>query len=276
MAPLRSLLPALLGAWVALSDIAAHPMLDDQLARAEAALTATPSDAHAWHRVAQLRRYRRDWAEAAAAFARARSLAGAPATLDLDLAEMRVEAGRPEDALAPLTRYLALHPEDPEGWSTRGRALESMGQPKEAAAAYATALSRSASTRPALPDTYLHWARTAEAAGMPAPIILSGLDEGATRLQGAFALQVAALDLAEREGMVDEALVRLRTLEASAQRKETWAARRARLLARTGHAEEARAAWDAVLAALDVLPPSRRDTASSRALREEATAGVAR
>ncbi|HEX5043734.1 MAG TPA: metallophosphoesterase [Candidatus Polarisedimenticolaceae bacterium] len=259
MAPLRPFLTALLAAGLGLSESAAHPMLDAQLARAEGALAAAPSDPRAWHRVAQLHRWRRHWDEAEAAFARARALPGAPSELDLDLGRMRLEQGRPEDALVPLSRYIAAHPEDPEGWDARGRALEKT-RPEESAAALATALARSASTRPALPDTYLHWARAAEAAGTPASRILAGLDEGAARLQGAIALRMAALDLAERHGLVEEALARLSNLEADAHRKEPWAARRARLLAGAGRTAEAREAWSRVLAVIDTLPPSRQDS----------------
>jgi len=272
----RTVLVALLTAGLALSDAAAHPMLDDQLARAQREATATPSDPQAWVRVAQLQRYRRQWDEAERLYAHARALPGAPAELDLDLGRMRLEAGRPEGALAPLTDYVAAHPQDPEGWASRGDALAALGRPAEAAGAYAEALARSAPTRPALPDTYLHWARAAEAAGTPVARILNGLDEGAARLQGAIALQIEALDLAERHGRTEDALARLSTLEAHAQRKEPWAARRARLLAGAGRSDEARAAWASVLTALDALPASRQETSAVQALRQEASAGAAR
>jgi len=276
MAPARPILAALLAASLALSDSAAHPMLDTQLARAEAAVAAAPADGRAWHRLGQIHRYRREWAQAETAFARAAAFPGVPATLDLDLGRMRLEAGRADDALFPLGRYVAAHPEDPEGWEARGRALEKMARPAQAAAAYATALSRSASTRPALPDTYLHWARAAEAGGTPVPEILAGLDAGTARLQGAIALRIEAIDLAERHGRMDDALARLTALEAGAHRKETWAARRARLLAGAGRTEEARAAWGTVLAALDALSPSRQGTQTLQALRAEAAAGATR
>lgn len=276
MARLWSLSTALLIACLALSDSAAHPMLDAQLARAEREAAAAPTDPRAWYRVAQLQRYRRHWEEAERLYARARTLPGAPAELDLDLARMRLEAGRPEDALVPLAGYVAAHPGDPEGWTARGDALAAWNRPEQAADAYATALARSISTRPALPDTYLHWARAAEEAGTPVPDILAGLDEGAARLDGAIALQVAALDLAERHGLTEEALTRLSRLEAGAHRKEVWAARRARLLAGAGKAEEARAAWGSVLAAIEALPSSRQSASAVRALREEAVAGAQR
>jgi len=269
----RSIIPALLVASFALSDSAAHPMLDAQLARAEREVVASPSDPGACHRLAQLYRYRREWVHAEDAFARCRALPGAPDALDLDLARTRLEAGRPDDALSPVARYVATHPEDPEGWEVRGRALEGT-RPKEAADAFATALARSASTRPALPDTYLHWARTAEAAGMPTPTILAGLDAGAARLHGAVALQVAALDLAERRGLVEEAVARLAALEVHAQRKEVWAARRARLLGEAGRDAAAREAWGTVLAAIENLPASRQDAPALRALRQEAQRGA--
>ena len=149
MAAPRPLLPALLAACLVLSESAAHPMLDAQLARAEREVVASPSDPGACHRLAQLYRYRREWVHAEDAFARCRALPGAPDALDLDLARTRLEAGRPDDALSPVARYVATHPEDPEGWDVRGRALEGT-RPKAAADAFATALARSASTRPSL------------------------------------------------------------------------------------------------------------------------------
>src|SRR5262245_53411620 len=155
MARSRFLLAALLGACLAPSGGDAHPMLDEQLARAEAVVAQAPSDARAWVRVAQLHRYRREWGDAEAAYARARALPGAPAELDLELARMHVEAGRPEEALAPLFRYLTAHPADPEAWHARGEAMTALGRNQQAVEAYAAALARSASTRPALPDTYL-------------------------------------------------------------------------------------------------------------------------
>lgn len=276
MARLRSPWTTLLVACLAFSDSAAHPMLDTQLARAQREVIAAPSDPRAWYRVAQLQRYRRHWGEAERLYAHARTLPGAPAELDLDLARMRLEAGRSADALEPLGRYVAAHPEDPDGWAARGDALAALNRPEQAAQAYTEALARSATTRPALPDTYLHWAHAAEAAGTAVPGILAGLDEGAARLQGAIALRVAALDLAERHGLIEETLTRLSVLEADARRKETWAARRARLLAGAGRTEESHAAWDTVLVAIDALPVSRQDTPAMRALRDEAAAGAQR
>jgi predicted Zn-dependent protease len=256
-----------LGAWTG-HEIAAHPELGRQLARARA-----DQD---WWRVAQLHRYRGEWAEAEAAYARARTRQGALPTLDLDLGQMLVEAGAPEKALAPLARYIAARPDDPEGWSARARALSALGKPAEAARDYEAAIARSRPTRVSLVDDTLRWARAAVAAGTPVPDVLAGLDAGAARLGGAISLQVAALDLAEERGRVVETLTRVQRLEATAQRKEAWAARRARLLAATGRWDESRAAWGDVLHAIAALPASRQDTPAMRALRAEAMRETAR
>jgi tetratricopeptide (TPR) repeat protein len=252
--------------------VRAHPEIEHQLEAAQAAVAASGSDAHAWWRLAELQRYRRHWDEAEAAYGRARTLDPAASLpgIELDLARMRLEAGRAGAALEPVGRYLDRRPDDPEGWSCRGRALEALGRQAEARDAFATGLARSAPTRPTLPDDYLRWARAAEAAGSPAGAIAGGLDEGARRLRGAMALEVAALEIEERHGLVGPALTRLARLEAGAARKEGWAARRARLLEDAGRSAEADAAWDGVLVAIAALPETRREAPAMRALREEA------
>jgi predicted Zn-dependent protease len=229
-----------------------------------------------WWRLGDLHRFRRERPAAEAAYARALEMDASLIGIHLDLARLRLEAGAPETALAPLHRYLERRPEDPEGWSVRGRILAALSRPAEARDAFATSLAQSAATRPALPDDYLGWVRAAEGAGTPVIEILRGLDEGTQRLHGAVSLEVAALDLAERHGKTDEALARLTRLEAGARRKESWAARRARLLEQAGRVEQAQAAWETVLTAIASLPDHRRGDAAVRALQAEATAGVRR
>ena len=262
---------------VALASAAgAHPELTHQLADAEARAARPEASAEEWWRLADLHRFRREWPAAEAAYARALEMDAAPIGIHLDLARLRLEAGTPAAALGPLARYLERRPDDPEGWSVRGRALTALGRPAEGRTAFAMALARSVSTRAALPDDYLRWARAAEAAGTPLAAILHGLDEGVRRLHGAVSLEVAALELAERKGAIDEALARVALLEASARRKESWAARRARLLAQAGRTEQAKAAWEQVLDAIASLPDTRRGDAAVRALHTEARAGVRR
>jgi tetratricopeptide (TPR) repeat protein len=265
----RVVLAVIALSWASL--LMAHPTLDRQLADAEAAITipVTPADgARSWHRLAEVHRQRGEWDAAEAAYVRAGALDPALHRVDLDLGRMRLGAGRIEAALLPLTRYAERRPDDPEGWSATGRALAALGRHAAAAVALERALGTSAPDRPSLPDDMLAWARAAEAAGIPVVRILARLD-GST----AIAIRLAALDLEERHGLLEPALARLASFEAEAHRKEAWIARRARLLARAGRSEEARAAWRSVEGAVATLPPARRDTAAMRALLEEARAG---
>jgi len=95
---------------------------------------------------------------------------------------------------------------------------------------------------------------------------LRGLEEGISKLGPVVTLQLAAIDLELRRKNFDGALVRLDQIAAQSQRKESWLVRRGEILKLAGRDEEARAAFNAALNAIESLPPAHRQSRSVSAL----------
>jgi tetratricopeptide (TPR) repeat protein len=196
----------------------------------------------------------------------------AAALADLERAE-RLDPTRADLGLhrVPLERVLAETPDHPEANLALARALADLGRSREAATHYGHAI-RAAPVP--IPAHYLERADALLAAGEPGAA-LSGLDEGLARLGPVAALANRAIEIELAQGRVDAALVRLDRLASLASRQETWLARRAEILEAAGRCAEARAAYAAVLAEVERLPPRRRATPAMRHLESRAREALA-
>jgi len=83
-------------------------------------------------------------------------------------------------------------------------------------------------------------------------------------------LQLPAIELELRRQNYDGALSRLDLIAAQSERKEAWLVRRGEILKLAGRDEEARAAFNAALVAIDSLPPARRQNKAVTALQVRA------
>jgi predicted negative regulator of RcsB-dependent stress response len=95
---------------------------------------------------------------------------------------------------------------------------------------------------------------------------LRGLDEGINKLGPVVTLQLAAIDLELRRKNYDGALARLEQITAQSGRKETWLVKRGEILKLAGRDDEARAAFNAALVAIEALPPAYRQSRAVTAL----------
>jgi predicted negative regulator of RcsB-dependent stress response len=95
---------------------------------------------------------------------------------------------------------------------------------------------------------------------------LRGLDEGINRLGPVVTLQLAAIDLEVGRKNYEAALTRLNQIAAQSERKEAWLVRRGDILKLAGRDDEARAAFNAALLAIESLPPAHRQSRSVTAL----------
>jgi predicted negative regulator of RcsB-dependent stress response len=137
-----------------------------------------------------------------------------------------------------------------------------MGRFREGAAQFARALA----AKP-LPEFYLARARAlAKADSKNLRDVVHGLDEGLAGLGPVVTLQLLALDLELQIPDYPAALSRLDAITLQATRKEVWLARRGDVLQQAGREAEAKAAWEAALAALAQLPIERRDTRAMKTL----------
>jgi len=273
----------------------AHEGLHEQIVAVTAKIKRDPKNASLYLQRGELHRLHRDWNRAAADYDRAARLQPELKIIDFVRGRMLFEAGHLKRARLTLDRFLAQQPNHFEGLVTRARVLGKLGFAGEAVRDYSEALALSPD-----PDLYLERAqvtagdsrvaaRTPAAAGnAPSAAVnaqaaavdaqaaardaqrideaLNGLDDGIKRLGPVVTLQIAAIDLELRRYNYDAALARLDMVTSQAARKETWLVRRGEILALAGRSEQARLAFNDALAAIDSLPPDRRQTRAITAL----------
>jgi tetratricopeptide (TPR) repeat protein len=185
--------------------------------------------------------------------------------VDLVLGRLLLAAHQPRGARAALARFLERRPHHAEALTLQAEALVALGQPARAVELLDLALARMAQPEP---DHYLARANLLVRLGpRHRDRALEGLDQGIARLGPLVSLDTRAIELEVEMGRFDRALERVARQVAATSRQDPWLARRAEILERAGRTDEARAARQQALAAIDALPPQqrfRRDTTELR------------
>lgn len=234
----------------------AHEGLHEQIAAVTAKIKRDPKNASLYLQRGELHRLHRDWSRAAADYDRAARLRPDLKVVDLARGKMFFESGRLRRAKFSLDRFLTQQPDHYEGLLTRARVLAKIGARDEAISDFTRALAQS-SANPE-PELYLERAHVTAEDANRVDEALSGLDEGIKRLGPLVTLQLPAIELELRRNNYDAALVRLDTVTSQSERKEAWLVRRGEILKLAGRDEEARAAFNAALIAIESLPPEHR------------------
>ena len=237
--------------------LAAHGDLHERIAALTKQIEDAPTNAELYLKRGELHRAHRDWKLALADYDRAVQLRS-----DLDVVELArgltfFASGAPEPAIAALDRFLLKHPAHAEARLSRARSRAKLGRHEAAAEDFTRAIAQTTTPRP---EYYLERAQALAALG-DARIddALRGLDEGIQTLGPIVTLQLSAIDFELRKNRHDAALARLDLITAQAARKESWLARRGDILERAGRYGEARQAYAKALAALEIMPASRRN-----------------
>jgi tetratricopeptide (TPR) repeat protein len=184
--------------------------------------------------------------------------------LDLARARLLLDTAWPLSARAHLDKFLGAVPNHTEAYTLRSRAWAGLGQPLYAAEDLSRAI---AVTPEGAPDLYIERARTlAEAGPDQLEAALQGLDEGMKKMGSLVTLQLTAIDLELRRKNPDAALARIDVVMQRSPRKESWLARKGEILLQAGRTEEAKKSYEAALAALNTLPPVRRNVPAVRDL----------
>lgn len=268
---------ALLGlACGGLSPVVAHPGIDEQIRDVTQRIAADPDDATLYLRRGELHRIHRDWTKAETDYRRALELDPDLVVVQRCIGRMKVEAGKPEQALQPLDKYLDERPHDSKALVTRARARAKLGRHASAAEDFTRAIESQTDGRPR-PEYYLERAREQVATG-PKNLdeALRGLDEGLAVLGQPVTLQDYAIELELKGRRYDAALARLDALWATSARKETWLIRRGEILEKAGRRDEARDSYRRALSAVEALPESRKRNRAVQRLLEEARGGLER
>ncbi|HYI08019.1 MAG TPA: tetratricopeptide repeat protein [Thermoanaerobaculia bacterium] len=257
---MRTLLLLLFHAFAVL-PLAAHDELADQIHNANHRIEQQPRNAELYLQRGELYRLDEEWEKAERDYRRALQLDPALEAVHFGRGLMLYESGRNSEAIHPLQRFIANHPDDPHARVIFARVLMKLGRPVDAAVEYDAALT----FLPWLdPDVIVERARALAAAGRPSEA-LQALDDGMAQLGLLAALQLTAIEIELQTCHAEKALLRIEASEAAAPRKESWLARRGDILHGLDREEEARAAYRQALEALALLPPERRQT---RAMRE--------
>ena len=259
--------------WIALVGLAiclsifpqfvqAHEGLPEQIVAITAKIKRDPKNASLYLQRGELYRLHRNWTRAAADYDHAARLQPGLTIVDLARGRMFFESRKFQRAKSVLDRFLSQQPGHVEALVTRARVLGKTGARLEAARDFTQALTFTAPE----PELYLERAQVLGEDERHIQEALQGLDEGIKRLGPLVTLQLAAIDLELRSKNYDAALTRLDLITAQSERKEMWLVRRGEILKAAGRNEEAREAFNAALAAIDSLPPDRRQSKAVIAL----------
>lgn len=236
--------------------VLAHGDLHDQIAALTKQIETDPRNAELYLKRGQLLRAHGEWDPAMADFDQVAALDPRLSIVDLVRGKTLLEANWPVSAKVALDRFLVKQPKHADALATRARVLVKLNQPLAAAADFTRAITHRPEPQP---DLFIERAQALAAAGDDKiDEALRGLDGGIKKLGPLVTLQFPAIELELKRKHYEGALARLETIAAQSPRKETWLARRAEILKQAGRLDEARTAQKAALAAIESLPPSRR------------------
>lgn len=253
------LLPAALFVALALAPVPAraHGDFHTLITAANQEIEKAPQNPELYLRRAELHRLHQMWPESEADIAKAVSLSPGLPLIDLCFGRLRMDTAWPLAARAHFDRFLEKHPDHVEALTLRSRVWQTLGQPLNASEDLARAVRASPENSPEL---YIERAQALASAGAAQwETALTVLDDGIRRMGPLVTLQLTAIDIELRRQNYDAALRRVDAVAARSPRKESWLARRGEILLQAGRGDEARQAYQSALAALDTLPPVRRN-----------------
>ena len=255
-----------------LPQASAHWALHQQLIEVSAQLAEHPEDFDLLLRRGELQRLHGSWTESRADFEKARTLRPNDLEPVFRLGRLELDAENPGGAAQWLGRMLEKKPHHIEAALLMGRAQAKLGRNEAAVESFSTAIHWSRQPRP---EWLLERSKAILATGHKPndgdtlKRATASLDEGLELIGPVPTLQLAAIELDLRAGLVDAALKRLDTIRAFSERKETWWFRRGLILEEAGRPREALQAFEATLAAIESLPDRQQRTLAMVQLRKD-------
>lgn len=268
----RIIFAALVFAAIFPLHVAAHGDLHEQIRAVTEQIAKDPKNSELYLKRGELHRAHQEWDDAQADYDHALALNSGLTVIDFTRGRMFLEANWPHSAKICLDRFLRKHTNHVEGFTARARSLVKLEKPLDAARDFTTAIQFAPTGRPEL---YIERSQALVSAGdKHYEEALRGLDEGIGRLGPLVTIQLHAIDLELKRKQFDAALNRLEKIASQSPRKETWLARRGEILQQAGRREEARAAYEQALKALDSLPSARRNVPAMTELERRIKAAI--
>jgi len=219
----------------------AHPDLLLQIERLDRQISADPANPDLWLQRGDLYRRHGDWASSERDFLEARRLAPEEPDLPWFYGRMLVEAGRPGEGEALLTRYLELHPSEAGAFRMRAVARNAQGRHAEAADDFRRAIEVAPAAGPSL---YRDWALALLASGSgQGSAAAAVLRTGEQRFPMEMSLRGLHVDVLLSRGDADGAASLLRVLPTGVSALPQWEFRSALENCLVGNGPAARAGF---------------------------------
>ena len=259
----------MMGRWLVLACgvVFAHGALHEQIEALGKSIALTPRNPALYVRRGELHRMHQDWKAAASDFNQALAIDGEEADAVLGLARLASDRGEGARAEELATEYLEARAASEVGYRLRAEIRARLGQ---AGAAGDWAAAIRLSSEPAAE----YFLGQAEALALHGGDAVGAIDAGVARLGPLVVLEQWAVEHLVKQRSWAAALARQERLVAGAPRKESALTRKAEILLAAGRVAEARAGFQAALAAWDQLPERLRQTKAMGELRARIAAGL--
>lgn len=245
----------------------AHGALHEQIEALSKSIALAPRNPVLYVKRGELHRMHQEWMAAASDFNQALAIDGKTADAVLGLARLASDRGELARAEKLATEFLQTRMDSEVGYRLRAEIRARAGM-AGAAGDWASAIKYSA--EPAVE----YFLGQAEALALSGGDAVSAIDAGVARLGPLVVLEQWAVDYLVKQRRWDAALARQERLVAGAPRKESALTRRAEILLAAGRGGQARAGFQAALAAWEQLPERLRQTKAMVELRARIAAGL--
>jgi tetratricopeptide (TPR) repeat protein len=243
----------------------AHDDNSVEIQKLTAKITASAGDAQLFLRRAEMHRLSRHWHAALADYRQAAKLDPELALVDLALATMWTDFGKPRVAIPLLDRYLLRCPTSSGGYAERARAKRMLKQWAAAAADSAEVFKH---TPEPDPEVFAEWAAILIDGGDQVQA-LDVLNQGISSLGRVVSLDMKALELEESMALYGAALRRVDGMLAAPGRKDSLMLRKSTILVAAGRKDEARDCVALARREFTNLAESRRLTAAGQQIAGE-------
>lgn len=260
---LATVLVALLGP---MPHALGHGPVHEEVLRLTTELGRTPGDPLLLARRCDVQRAHGLWNEAASDLAVLEGIRPTDPDNDLRRGTILAGLGRHADAVAPLDRWLALHPEDAEVRALLAGELHRAGRHERAAREFSEVIRASQSPRPAW---FLQRAESQSRAGVPPAEVVSGLEEGIARLGSLPELERRTAQAELEAGRTEVAAARLGGMAAASPRPARWWLEQGDAWRKGGQTNHALASYHRAQAALLALPSRFQKTIDAAELAAE-------
>jgi predicted Zn-dependent protease len=259
----------MMGRWLVLAcGVAfAHGALHEQIEALGKSITLAPRNPVLYVKRGELHRMHQEWMAAASDFNQALAIDGKTADAVLGLARLANDRGELGRAEKLATEYLKARTASEVGYRLRAEIRARLGQ---AGAAGDWAMVIRLSNEPGAED----FLGQAEALALSGGDAIAAIDAGVARLGPLVVLDQWAVEYLVKQRRWEAALARQERLVAGAPRKESALTRRAEILLAAGRGAQARAGFQAALAAWEQLPERLRQTKAMGELRARIGAGL--